>query len=158
MLRTRARLTVAVAALAAAAVAVAAVAFSGGDGGRLAWVGQPLVFTPEQLPQDRILRGEIRNDSLEDIEMWTRDARVLDAEGRTVHSGVRFIAAFGHGLYPLRDRVDSEVGLPEFERIGELARLRPGERAPITLSWRTRPGQPQPTTVDFGTARLTLPR
>jgi hypothetical protein len=158
MIASRTRLAVAVALAAAAALAgVLLLARSaGGDDGRLAWNGTP-ALVQASAPTDRILYGRLRNDSLEDVDLRYQDVRVLDADGREVQSAVRFIAAFAHGLYPWSQRPD-DVGDFERRRLGEIATLKPGQAAPITLSWRVPPGARQPVKVDFGTTELALPR
>jgi hypothetical protein len=158
MTTTRTRLTVAVALAAAAALAgvLVLVRGAGGDASRLAWKGTP-TLVQSSAPTDRILYGELRNDSLENVNLRYRDVRVLDADRHEVQSAVRFIAAFAHGLYPWSLR-PKDPGDFERRRLGEIATLKPGQSAPITLSWRVPTGAPQPVTVDFGTIELALPR
>jgi hypothetical protein len=154
---SRARLAIAVALVAAAGL-VAVLVFAGGadgDDGRLAWKGTPDLLQAER-PTDHILYGQIRNDSLKDVNLDYKDVRVLDTEGREVRSAVRFLAAFAHGLYPWSQRPDP-LGDFERRRLGEIATIKPGQAAPITLSWRVADGAAKPSKVDFGEIELALP-
>jgi hypothetical protein len=149
----------AAAALAAAAVVVVALLVTGGDstGAALAWEGEKRVFQSGK-PTDRVLTGQVKNTSLEDVTIDVEDIRLLDAEGREVQSTARFLAAFAHGRYPWSLRGDDPRALGSQERtlIGEMAKLRPGQVAPLTLSWRVPPGARPPVRVDFGSTSLAL--
>jgi hypothetical protein len=158
MTAARSRLAAA-AALVAAAVVLGAVLLSG-DGGSaatVAWSGEKQIFQSGK-PTDRILTGKIENTSLEDVTIDTEDIRILDAEGREVQSTARFLAAFAHGLYPWSLRGDNprDLGSQERTRIGEMVKLRPGQVAPLTLSWRVAAGGEQPVQVDLGSTSLPL--
>jgi hypothetical protein len=151
--RTRIAAAVALAAAAALAGVLLLAGGAGGDDGRLAWKGTPDLI---QAGGDRILYGQIRNDSLKDVDLAYQDVRVVDAEGREVQSAVRFIAAFAHGLYPWSQRPENP-GDFERRRLGEIATIKPGRSAPITLSWRVPKGGAQPVKVDFGAIEVALP-
>jgi hypothetical protein len=155
---SRTRLAVVVALAAAAALAGALLLAGGADGddGRLAWKGKPDLIQPGA-PNEHIVYGQIRNDSIEDVDLDYEDVRVLDAGGREVESAVRFIAAFAHGLYPWSQRPE-DVGDFERRRLGEIATLKPGQAVPITLSWRVPENGAAAKTVDFGEIELALPR
>ncbi len=157
---TRARLGTAVAVLAAAVVA-GVVLLAGGAGapgqapGALAWQGQTTVFTPEGLPTDRILTGRITNVALRDVELDVVDVRIADRRGEELESTARFASSFGHGLTsPARE---GEPGAGERERLGQTVTLRPGQAAPITLSWRVPEGGSGAQRVALGAIELTLP-
>ena len=158
-MRTAARTrTVAVAALAAAAVVV--IALLAGDSAPravLAWEGETTVFQSGK-PTDRVLTGKVRNTSRDDVTLDVEDIRLVDADGRELQSTARFLAAFAHGRYPWSLRGDDPRALGSQERtlIGEMARLRPGQVAPLTLSWRVPPGGRPPVQVDFGSTSLAL--
>ncbi len=153
------RLRLAGAAAAALVVAVLAVVLVAGGGsadadrGRHGWGAPPQVFTPKELPEDRVLAARVKNVSLEDVDLSVKTVKVLDAEGKEVKSAVRFLQAFAHGLYPPDERDESQIGDFEKRRLGEIATLKPGESVPITLSWRGGPAE----RVDFGPAALDLP-
>lgn len=145
-----------VAAAAVAAVALLAVGGAEGGEGPIAWKGTPAILRSGP-PTDRVLYGQIRNDSLRDIDLAVTDVEVLDEDGRALRSDVRFLAAFAHGLHAWSQRPD-DVGDFERRRLGEIATLRPGQAAPITLSWRVPAGREPPVRVDLGPAEVALPQ
>ena len=69
-------------------------------GGDLVWESKPRVFVNPSLPDDRILTGEVRNDSLERIELVARDLEVRSAEGARLESAAIFAQTFGRGVFP----------------------------------------------------------
>ena len=157
MTATRARLAVLVAVVASVAVVGVMLLARGAEGGSgtLAWKGTPDVMQAGR-PTDRVLYGQIRNDSLEKVDLTVDDVRVLDADGHEVQSAVRFLAAFAHGLYPWSQRPDP-LGDFERRRMGQIVTLKAGQTAPVTLSWRVPRGGAQPVRVDFGAAEIELP-
>jgi hypothetical protein len=156
----RGRITVAAALAATALVAVVALAWGSGDddAGKLAWSGTPQLFKSGK-PTDRVLSSWIKNASLRDIDLDTQDIRILDGEGREVRSTARFLQTFVHGLYPwsMRSENPEDLGTQERTRLGEIAKLKPGEKAPLTLSWRVPEGGSEPVRVDFGSTLLEIP-
>ena len=155
--RSRVRLVAAVAL--AAAVAIAAVVLltgsAGGDAGRLEWHGKVRVFD-SGVPTDEILYSEVRNASLDDVDLDVTDVKVYDAEGRPVRASARFLAAFAHGIFPWSQR-PKPLGDFERRRLGEVATLKPGQAVPITLAWRVPKGADRPARVDLGPAELKIP-
>jgi hypothetical protein len=148
----------AVAALAGAAVLAAVLLFTGGaDGGsgKLAWAGKPRVFKSGK-PTDRVLTARIENTSLKPVEIDVKDVRIVDADGEEVEGTARFLAAFVHGLWSWSQ---APAELTEFERrrLGQLVTIKPGQTAPVALSWRTPPGADPPVRVEFGDASVALP-
>jgi hypothetical protein len=146
--------------IAVALVLVVAVAGHGGTGhgggvggGDLVWEHQPHVYRNAQLPNDRIVRGVIRNDSLRVVTLTARDMRVRASSGNELESAAVFAPTFIRGVFP-QNRAD---GIPENEqlRIGMRVRLEPGKSAPVTVSWREH--DERPALVDYGTGSLPLP-
>ena len=128
-----------------------------GDGaGPLSWERTPRVFAPERLPRDRVLRGRLRNDSLERVDLRAQDLKLLDRDGRSVGGSVTFLSGFVHGLYP-PTREPSRLPDSELLRTGRIARILPDKLVPITVSWRTQPGREQPTRIDYGRGSLPVP-
>lgn len=156
MLASRTRLAGAVAAIAAVLLAVALVLTpgAGGDEGALAWKGKVRILD-SGIPTDKILYAEVRNTSIEEVDLKAEDIRALDGDGDALHSAARFIAAFAHGIFPYSDRADASTF--ERRRLGEIATLKPGQAIPITLSWRVPEGGNPPVRVDFGATELDLP-
>jgi hypothetical protein len=143
-------------------VAIAALVSSdGGAGdegaGDLAWARSPRVFTPERLPQDRVLSARLRNESLRRVTLSVDDLRLEDADGRTVASTAVFLDSFVHGLYP-PTRQPAQVSATELRRTGRLAVIAPGESVPLTVAWRREGGVGAPVRLDYGRGYLPVPR
>ena len=143
-------------------VAITALVLSdGGAGdegaGDLAWARSPRVFTPESLPQDRVLSATLRNDSLRRIRLNAEDFRLEDGSGREVAATAVFLDSFVHGLYP-PTRQPREVPESELRRTGRLAVIAPGESVPLTVAWRQGAGAAAPVRLDYGRGYLPLPR
>ena len=143
-------------------VAITALLLSdGGAGdegaGDLAWARSPRVFTPESLPQDRVLSATLRNDSLRRIRLTVDDLRMEDANGETVESTAVFLDSFLHGLYP-PTRQPAQVSESELRRTGRLAVIAPGDSVPLTVAWRREGGVDAPVRLDYGRGYLPVPR
>lgn len=130
---------------------------TGAAGGVLAWDEPPLAFTPERLPDDRVAYGTVRNASLERLRASTSDFEVRDASGDQLVASVQFLGSFAHGLYGAFQRPDP---LPpeELTRLGFEVDLETGQTAPLTVSYRLRPGTELPATLYYrGAPALELP-
>ena len=123
----------------------------GSASGRLAWVGKPRLVEPEGLPRDRILTGTVRNDSLERVTLQGSELRAVASGGGELRTAAIFARGFAHTNFPTNR---GEVKTPESEqiRIGLKAVLEPGEKAPLTVSWRGRAAR-----IDYGTGSLPVP-
>jgi hypothetical protein len=121
--------------------------------GDLMWEEKPRVFTNPNLPDDRILAGIVRNDSLETVTLVARDLDVRAPGGDDMESAAIFAQTFVRGVFPQNRGSD----IPETEqlRIGLRARLKPGETAPLTVSWRQQ-GE-HAALVDYGRGTLPVP-
>jgi hypothetical protein len=150
-----AMVTALVVTLAVLAVVLLAGRATGEDPGVLVWDGAPLAVQAERRT-DHILGGTIRNDSLHDLELRAADARIVGADGKPLTATVRFMHGFAHGLYAWSQKPE-DVGDLERRRLGELVTLKPGQTAPLTLSWRVPPGGDAPRQVAFGSTALALP-
>jgi hypothetical protein len=143
----------------AAALALLALGGCGGgdeDGGTLVWVGEPKITTPARLPDDRVLSGMVKNDSLRPVEVVAKEVRLIDAAGRRVSGNVVFLQAFVRGIYPPA-RAPAELPEAEARRTGLKATVEPGKTIPVTAAWRQRPGSPPPVRVDYGAGSLPIP-
>ena len=143
-----------------AVVAVAAIVATGGGGddpaGKLGWAAEPLVFVPERLPQDRTLAGEVANDTLRDLRVRADRMKVVDADGRRLQTVARFAKAYSHGLYPPTQRPRGYENGNQARLEGIYVDLKPGERAPLTVSWRMRKGVALPLHLDSGAGSLPI--
>jgi hypothetical protein len=131
----------AAAALIALAGLLGACGSGDGDGyGDLKWVRPPILERPPSLPRDRILVGQVRNDSIRVLRLRARDVRIVDRAGRRIRGDVLFISGFLHGLFP---PTRAPRTLPESAqlRLGLLAKIRPGATTPINVSWRVEGGR-----------------
>lgn len=154
-MRLRLAIVAAVLLLGAAGVA-GAIALTGGDGGGtvegtgsvLAWEEPPLVISPEDLPQDRVAYGTVRNASLDRLQAATGDFLVRDADGRELTSTVQFLGTYAHGIYGAFTKPDP---LPEDERqrLGFTVDLQTGQTAPLTVSYRLAEGSTLPATLYY---------
>jgi hypothetical protein len=128
-------------ALAAALVALAAAgcgdepaAVEGGSG-PLVWTEPPLEFTPETLPGERILTGQLRNEGLRRLRVDLPDLRIRDASGDDVAAQPIFLQTFGKSLWS-PGRGPEQMPETELVRTGRIAWLDPGETVPFTIAWR----------------------
>ena len=143
----------------AAAAVLGIVLLAGGEGekpagraGSLIWAERPKLVLPPDLPTDRILYGQVRNDGLRDMKLRVLDLRVLDRAGRALKSDGRFLQAYAHGLYGAYP-VGKDIGDYERARLGIVITLKPGRTAPLTLAWRGAGAR----TVQIGDVRLPVP-
>ena len=148
--------------LAAALAAAALLAGCGGSGdavsgkgtGPLKWVEEPLVFTPDTLPGDRILTGWLRNDSVRRVRVDLPDVRVLARDGGRVAATPVFLNTFGKPLWS-PGRGPDVMPDSELLRTGRIAFLKPGEKVPFTVAWHAKDGKP--AVVDYGAGSLRVP-
>jgi len=140
------------AAVAVALVAVLALASGGGGDGtaaKLAWATKPVVQTPQYLPDDRVLISHIRNDSLQDVNLSADDVRVLNSDGKPLRSTAQFPVGYGQGQFAPVQRPQNPSS-DALRRRGRIVTIKPGQKAPLTLSWSVPPGGKQPVNVDLG--------
>ena len=123
---------------------------------RLQWKEKPSLILVPSLPRDRILTGELRNASLHSVDLDTEAVRIVDAKGHALRSTALFSQHFSHGLYPWSWHIKGS----KFERtrIGKIVTIKPGQAAPLTLSWRVPAAGSEPVEVRFDGGSLTLPR
>jgi hypothetical protein len=120
--------------------------------GALVWEQQPHVYRNAELPNDRVLRGVVRNDSLRIMSLTARDLDVRGADGKEMESAAVFAPTFIRGVFP--ENRGSEIPESEQLRIGLRARIEPGKAVPITVSWRERGGHA--ARVDYGGGSLPI--
>jgi hypothetical protein len=143
------------------AAALAAAGCGGSDGevagkgsGPLKWAAEPLLFTPETLPGDRILTGRLRNDSVRRVRVDLPQVRMLAADGDRVKATPVFLQTFGKTLWS-PGRGPEQLPDSELVRTGRIAFLRPGEEVPLTVAWHAADGKP--AVVDYGEGSLRVP-
>jgi hypothetical protein len=154
MMRAAAGALIAAAALAAAGCGGSGGGVAGDGSGPLTWAGEPLLFTPETLPGDRIVTGRLRNDSVRRVRVDLPDVRALARDGREVPATPVFLQTFGKSLFS-PGRGPEQLPDSELLRTGRIAYLRPGEEVPFTVAWRAADGDP--AVIDYGDGSLPLP-
>jgi hypothetical protein len=125
--------------------------------GGLRWSESPRVIRHPTLRQDRILTGTVRNDGTRTLEVRSGAVRLLDADGRRVQGTAAFVRGYLHSIYPPNRPPPGGVPERELLRTGRLLRLAPGDRSPLTLSWRIPAGAKPPVRVDYGGGSLPIP-
>jgi hypothetical protein len=125
--------------------------------GAMSWTKKPETITLGSKPDDRILFGEVRNDSLRPVKIYASDVRVLDSGGRSLEAAAVFSRSFAHGLYGSTDPRAKAPGEFELTRLGRLVSLKPGESAPLTVSWRLKSAGERPAQVTMGDGALPIP-
>ena len=126
------------------------------DTARLEWKQKPSLILVPELPQDRILTGQLRNASLRAVDLDSERVQILDAKGRSLRATALFAQGFSHGLYPWSMNVKGSKF--ERRRVGKIATIKPGQAVPLTLSWRVPSGGSEPVRVRFDGGSLDLPR
>ncbi len=154
-------------ALGAAAVLALGFAGCGGDDkpataataeAGLVWKGAPTVFSPKELPADKILTGTIRNAAGKPVELRVDQVDVKDAAGKSLGANVRFVGNFGHGLYgPGGPPAPLKASRYDQARLGERLTLPPNEERAMTVAWRVPEGGANAARVVVSGFALTLP-
>ena len=143
----------------AGTIAVAATTGSGeraGDVARVGWAGEPEITTSSNLPRDAIAFGRVRNNTLRPLDLEARDLVVIDDKGGRWKTSGRFMQGFAHGLWPPGGKIQNRSDF-ERERLGEIAKLDPGETAPLTVAWTKPPGAGRAVRIELGGPKLTIP-
>jgi hypothetical protein len=125
----------------------------GGEGG-LSWVQDPVAGVRSELrPDDRVVGGDVRNNSLRELDIAASDVRLIDEDGKSVPGVVTFQKTGGHGLWPV-GRINRQP-LSEQYRLGMRRKLKPGQTSPLVVAWEQTPGLEPPVKVEVG--RISLP-
>jgi hypothetical protein len=126
--------------------------------GAMSWTKKPTTIRLGSKPNDRILFGTVRNDSLRPVKIYASDVKVVDADGRALEAAAIFSKSFAHGLYGSTDPRAKNPGEYELTRLGKIVRLKPGQTAPLTVSWRLASPNDRPVQVQMGDGALPIPR
>jgi hypothetical protein len=147
------------AALAALAVALGGCSSGGDDkkpSGGLAWDGAPQVFRPRDLPNDRVLIGQVVNNGSKTLHLNATKLVVRDASGRRLKSSGAYTATFAHGLFGAFQQ-PSQVPQKEAARLGHDIFLIPKDKSPFFAAWRIPAGSKGPFRVEWGGGELEAP-
>ena len=136
----------------------APVAAAGSPARGLVWRAAPSVFTPDELPRDRILTGAISNASGAPVDLRVDEVDVKGGDGRSLGANVRFVASFGHGLYgPGGPPAPLQASRYDQARLGERLTLAPNADRPITVAWRVPEGRRPAASIEVSGFSLKLP-
>jgi hypothetical protein len=138
--------------------AVAPGRFGGEDAGRgpLRWDGAPRAATVAGTQDDRLLFAHVVNTSNHVVRLRAADVRVEDEDGDDLRTSAAYADGFvagvslrGHGdeLYP----GEAASGEP-----GQIIALRPGQSAPLSVSFTLEDGGSGAAGVDYGEGTLAL--
>jgi hypothetical protein len=122
----------------------------------LAWTGPPQVYRVPGLSTDRVLAGEVINRSADVLYVDARRVAVVDVRGRRLETAARFLNAFVHPLYAPLQFPGAGDAL-ELQRLGVYVRIEPGQRLPLTVSWRSGAPHGAGLSVDLGAETLSIP-
>jgi hypothetical protein len=136
-----------------ALAAVAVFGASDAPSGPLRWQADPVVFTPDTLPRDRVLTGTLRNTGLHRLRVDLPDVHLVNAHGRRVGSAPVFLDTFGKSLWS-PDRGPAQYPESELLRTGRIAWLKPGQSVPFTVGWHA---SDRPVRIDYGVGSLPIP-
>ncbi len=126
-------------------------------GSVLTWDEPPLVFTPPELPDDRVAYGTVRNTSLEGLQAGTKDFEVLDADGAKLDASVQFLGTYAHGIYGAFQK-PRPLPSEELSRLGLHVGLKSGQTSPLTVSYHLTGDSKLPATLYYrGNPALDLP-
>jgi hypothetical protein len=129
---------------------------SGSAAQQLQWLDTPTVIVPPVLKSDRILSGDVRNDSGDDLRIEASKVRVYDNRGRRLNASATFAAGYLHSLYP-PTRGPESLPDSELERLGRIATIESGQTTQMTVSWREPAGPRHAARIDYGPGSLLIP-
>ena len=150
------RATIAALLVLAALPGVAGCGDSGPGSEQLEWLDTPTVVVPPGLETDRILRGDVRNHSGQDLRGEANNVRVYDERGHRLKADATFAAGYLHSLYP-PTRGPKTLPDSELERLGRIAKIEAGKTAQVTVSWREPGGRHTAARIDYGSGSLKIP-
>jgi hypothetical protein len=150
-------------ALVATMIAVVLAVSSGGDSaapttGPLGWATPPDAFTHPTMPTDHIVFGKIRNTGSSPLRIVARtQIRVETANGTQLITSAVFSQSYGHQMFDPTRTPQGRLPEPELRRIGDVAYLKPGAIAPLTVSWHEDPGEGHGARVFYPGGSLDIP-
>jgi hypothetical protein len=137
------------------------VAGCGGDerqpAGSLRWEKEPVLVKPARLPNDRIVFGILLNDGRDRADLVAKDLKLLTAGGKRVPASAAFVESFLHGLYPPTRLPGGRQPITEQLRMGIIARVLPGKKVPLTISWRQPAGTDPPVRIEWNKGSIPVP-
>jgi hypothetical protein len=128
---------------------------SGPDGTGLRWAEPPQLIRAATGGPDRVLVGEVENDSPKQLKLVAERVEVRDSRGRALRGDARFTTAYGHGLYGA-DVPAERLPPTERSRLGLTVFVEPGGTSPVFASFRDRRAV-HPLRLDYGKGELEIP-
>ena len=125
-------------------------------GGGLQWSGAPQLYRVPGVASDRILSGQVVNTSDRAIYVDAREMAVVDTSGHRLETAARFLSTFAHPLYA-PTQFHTFGGAFQLQRLGVAVRIEPGQRMPLTVSWRESSGAASPASLEFADGSLAIP-
>lgn len=108
----------------------------------IAWQGKPRVLNPPTAADDRVLQGVVRNESDRPVALRARDVTLRAAGGARVEGTAVFLSGYVRPGDP-QNRGRQALSGQEQKRLGHVARVAPGQTAPLVVSWRAADGRPE---------------
>ena len=147
-----------------ATMIVVALATRGGDdsaaagAGPLGWATPPDAFTHPTMPADHIVFGKIRNTGTKPLRIVARtQIRVETADHTQLITSAVFSESYGHQMFDPTRTPQGRLPEPELRRIGDVAYLKPGGTAPLTVSWHEDSGEAAGARVVYPGGSLVIP-
>ena len=122
---------------------------------RLEWADEPTLIRAPTAGADRVLIGELRNESDEHVELLAERIVVRDADDQRLRADGRYVASYLHGLYGA-DVPTKELPQSERLRLGLTAVLGPSDTTPVYAAFRARDAYP-PLELTTGEDSLLIP-
>ncbi|MEA2319265.1 MAG: hypothetical protein QOD44_3454 [Solirubrobacteraceae bacterium] len=124
--------------------------------GPLRWDGAPRASAIAGGGGDRLLFGHVVNRSDHVMRLRSADVHVRDGDGDELRTSAAYADGFiaGVTLRGYGDEIYS--GDAASTGPGSEVALRPGEAAPLTVSFTVAPGDGRPVAVDYGDGTLAL--
>lgn len=126
-----------------------------GAAGKLAWAEPPELVRAATGGPDRVLVGEVENDSSKQLKLVAERVEVRDTRGKALAGDARFTTTYGHGLFGA-DVPAENLPPSERSRLGLTVYVEPGGTQPVFASFRDRDAT-HPLTLDYGAGTLPIP-
>jgi len=124
-------------------------------GSGLTWAEPPTLIRAATGGPDRVLVGEVRNESPEQMKLIAEKVEVRDANGKALEGDAGFTATYAHGLYGA-DVSPERLPPSERSRLGLTVYVEPGGTEPVYAAFRDREAMP-PLSLDYGEGTLEVP-
>jgi hypothetical protein len=121
----------------------------------LRWQGAPRMTVVAGTTADRLLFGHVLNRSDHAVKLRAAEVHVLDADGHELRTSAAFADGFVPGVTLRGYGSDLFAADEGTAAVGREIVLRPGARAPLSVSFSA-PGGERASAVQYGGGRLKL--